>query len=68
VCQGSLALLLRKIILFSPVETTGVNTTTELILNAVTILSQKLDNLEPPMENDEQFGELNAHISGYAFN
>lgn len=49
------------------IETTGVLTATQLVLNAISVLRQKLDNVRPMLEEDEEFGELNAHISGYAF-
>ncbi|KAE9447145.1 hypothetical protein C3L33_20940, partial [Rhododendron williamsianum] len=49
------------------VETTGAIKASQLVLNAIEILKQKLDAVclsEDAVEADEQFGELGAHMRG----
>lgn len=49
------------------VETTGAIKASQLVLNAIEILKQKLDAVclsEYAVEADEQFGELGAHMRG----
>ncbi|KAH7834627.1 hypothetical protein Vadar_018073 [Vaccinium darrowii] len=49
------------------VETTGAIKASQLVLNAIEILKQKLDAVrlsEDLVEADEQFGELGAHMRG----
>ncbi|KAI8532755.1 hypothetical protein RHMOL_Rhmol11G0238500 [Rhododendron molle] len=49
------------------VETTGAIKASQLVLNALEILKQKLDAVclsEDAVEADEQFGELGAHMRG----
>lgn len=49
------------------VESTGAIKTSQLVLNAIEILKQKLDAVrlsEDTVEADDQFGELGAHMRG----
>ncbi|KAK4742325.1 hypothetical protein SAY87_000326 [Trapa incisa] len=49
------------------VESTGVIKASQLVLNAIEILKQKLDAVrlsEDTVEADDQFGELGAHMRG----
>jgi len=49
------------------VETTGAVKASQLVLNAIEILKQKLDAVrlsEDTVEADDQFGELGAHMRG----
>ncbi|KAJ1378214.1 RNA polymerase, RBP11-like subunit [Sesbania bispinosa] len=49
------------------VETTGAIKSSQLVLNAIEILKQKLDAVrlsEDTVEADDQFGELGAHMRG----
>lgn len=49
------------------VESTGVIKASQLVLNAIEILKQKLDSVrlsEDTVEADDQFGELGAHMRG----
>ena len=49
------------------VESTGAIKASQLVLNAIEILKQKLDAVrlsEDTVEADEQFGELGAHMRG----
>ncbi|CAJ1972923.1 unnamed protein product [Sphenostylis stenocarpa] len=49
------------------VESTGAITASQLVLNAIEILKQKLDAVrlsEDTVEADDQFGELGAHMRG----
>ncbi|KAK4758517.1 hypothetical protein SAY87_019818 [Trapa incisa] len=49
------------------VESTGVIKASQLVLNAIDILKQKLDAVrlsEDTVEADDQFGELGAHMRG----
>ncbi|PPS01012.1 hypothetical protein GOBAR_AA19658 [Gossypium barbadense] len=49
------------------VESTGAIKASQLVLNAIEILKQKLDAVrlsEDTVEADDQFGELGAHIGG----
>ncbi|KAF6175356.1 hypothetical protein GIB67_009050 [Kingdonia uniflora] len=49
------------------VESTGAVKASQLVLNAIEILKQKLDAVrlsEDTVEADDQFGELNAHMRG----
>jgi DNA-directed RNA polymerase II subunit RPB3 len=45
------------------VETTGAITAYELIMNAITVLKQKLDAVHL-QDDDGDFGELGAHLGG----
>jgi DNA-directed RNA polymerase II subunit RPB3 len=45
------------------VETTGAITAYEIIMNAITVLRQKLDAARL-QEDDGDFGELGAHLGG----
>lgn len=49
------------------VETTGAVKASQLVLNAIDILKQKLDAVrlsDDTVEADDQFGELGAHMRG----
>ncbi|GAV81673.1 RNA_pol_A_bac domain-containing protein/RNA_pol_L domain-containing protein [Cephalotus follicularis] len=49
------------------VETTGAIKASQLVLNAIEVLKQKLDSVrlsEDTVEADDQFGELGAHLRG----
>lgn len=49
------------------VESTGALKASQLVLNAIAILKQKLDAVrlsDDTVEADEQFGELGAHMRG----
>ncbi|KAL6013425.1 DNA-directed RNA polymerases II, IV and V subunit 3 [Asimina triloba] len=49
------------------VESTGAIKTTQLVINAIEVLKQKLDAVRLPIdtaEADDQFGELGAHMRG----
>ncbi|XP_016730553.2 DNA-directed RNA polymerases II, IV and V subunit 3-like [Gossypium hirsutum] len=49
------------------VESTGAIKASQLVLNAIEILKQKLDAVrlsEDTVEADDQFGELGAHMQG----
>lgn len=49
------------------VESTGAIKASQLVLNAIDILKQKLDAVrlsEDTVEADDQFGELGAHMRG----
>lgn len=49
------------------VETTGAVKASQLFLNAIDVLKQKLDAVRlsaDTVEADEQFGELGAHMRG----
>jgi DNA-directed RNA polymerase II subunit RPB3 len=49
------------------VESTGAVKASQLLLNAIEILKQKLDAVrlsEDTVEADDQFGELGAHMRG----
>lgn len=49
------------------VESTGAIKASQLILNAIDILKQKLDAVrlsDDTVEADDQFGELGAHMRG----
>ncbi|TYJ00727.1 hypothetical protein E1A91_A13G105300v1 [Gossypium mustelinum] len=49
------------------VESTGAIKASQLVLNAIEILKQKLDAVrlsEDTVEADDQFGELGAHMRG----
>lgn len=49
------------------VETTGAVKASQLVLNAIEVLKQKLDAVrlsDDTVEADDQFGELGAHMRG----
>lgn len=49
------------------VESTGAIKASQLVLNAIDVLKQKLDAVrlsEDTVEADDQFGELGAHMRG----
>lgn len=49
------------------VESTGAIKASQLVLNAIEILKQKLDAVrlsDDTVEADDQFGELGAHLRG----
>ena len=49
------------------VESTGAIKASQLVLNAIEVLKQKLDAVrlsEDTVEADDQFGELGAHMRG----
>lgn len=49
------------------VESTGAIKASQLLLNAIEVLKQKLDAVrlsEDTVEADDQFGELGAHMRG----
>ncbi|KAH0976893.1 hypothetical protein GBA52_026612 [Prunus armeniaca] len=49
------------------VESTGAVKASQLLLNAIEVLKQKLDAVrlsEDTVEADDQFGELGAHMRG----
>lgn len=49
------------------VESTGAIKASQLLLNAIEILKQKLDTVrlsDDTVETDDQFGELGAHMRG----
>lgn len=49
------------------VESTGAIKSSQLILNSIEVLKQKLDAVrlsEDTVEADDQFGELGAHMRG----
>lgn len=49
------------------IESTGAVKASQLLLNAIEILKQKLDAVrlsEDTVEADDQFGELGAHMRG----
>lgn len=49
------------------VESTGAIKPSQMVLNAIEVLKQKLDAVrlsEDTVEGDDQFGELGAHLRG----
>ncbi|QCD82903.1 DNA-directed RNA polymerases II, IV and V subunit 3-like [Vigna unguiculata] len=64
---GLVEIIARQDSFIFTVESTGAIKTSQLVLNAIEILKQKLDAVrlsEDTVEADDQFGELGAHMRG----
>jgi len=64
---GLVEIIARQDSFIFTVESTGAIKSSQLVLNAIEILKQKLDAVrlsEDTVEADDQFGELGAHMRG----